>query len=107
MNTTNRVFGGLVLALGILLIVGTGCSTTSIVSPTSTSSVMSSPGNHTTDACSPIDQPAPVKKVYTLPACSLAAGDSLGMRLIANHPVMVAQRREAFNLAHNKTIVSY
>ena len=107
MNTTNRVFGGLVLALGILLIVGTGCSTTSIVSPTFTSSVMNSPGNHTTDACSTIDQPAPVKKVYTLPTCSLAAGDSLGMKLIANHPVMVAQRREAFNLAHNRSIASY
>ena len=107
MNTTNRVFGGLVLALGLVLIIGLGCSTTSVVKPTSTSSMLNSPGNHATNVCSPIDQPAPVKKGYTLPICSLAAGDSLGMRLIANHPVFVAQRREAFNLARAKTITSY
>ena len=107
MNTTNRVFGGLALTLGLVLIVGLGCSTTSVVNPTSTSGTLISPGNHATDVCSPIDQPAPVKKGYTLPICSFAAGDSLGMRLIANHPVLVAQRKEAFHLARAKTITSY
>ncbi|MCK5271839.1 MAG: hypothetical protein KAJ52_04650 [Sedimentisphaerales bacterium] len=108
MNTTNRVFVRLTLVFGLVLIVGMGCSTaTPVVKSTCTSGTLVSPGNHTTDACSPIDRSAPVKRGYTLPACSLAAGDSLGMRLIANHPVLVAQRTEAFNMAHNKTVTSY
>ena len=107
MNTTNRVFVRLVLALGLVLIVGMGCSTTSVVKSTCAPGMLVSPGDHTTDACSPTDQSAPVKKGHTLPICSLAAGDSLGMRLIANHPVLVAQRREAFYLAHSKTIAGY
>ena len=100
MNTTNRVFVGLTLALGLVLIVGTGCSTTSVVKSTCTSDMLVSPGNQTIGAYPPTSG-------YALPRCSLAAGDSLGMRLIANHPVLVAQRREAFNLAHNKTIAGY
>ena len=108
MNTTNRVFVRLMLALSLVLIVGMGCSTnTPVVKSTCASGMLVSPGDHTTDACSPIDQPAPVKKGHTLPICSLAAGDSLGMRLIANHPVLMAQRIEAFNLARDKTIASY
>ncbi len=90
MNTTSRVFVGLMLVFALVLVVGLGCSTTTpVAKSTCAPDMLVSSGNH------------------TMPISSFAAGDSLGMKLIANHPVLVAQRTKAFNVAHNRAIISY
>ena len=89
MLNSGKTYLKLLLMISLVLVLAGGCSTMQHQGNT-TAALQVSASNCTTPQMVP-----------------LAAGDSLGYRIVANHPVTIAKRAEKLQMAANSNVSNY